>query len=86
MDAVGDLIEHYRFDSYGNLLAIEDAEGDPIYGDPSTRFLYTGLYRDPTTGLYLTQTRWYDPVTGRWTTEDWIWDGFNKQLHFLRTQ
>ena len=72
LDAVGDVIEHYRFDSYGNLLAIEDAEGDPISGDPSTRFLYTGLFRDPTTGLYLTQTRWYDPITGRWISEDWI--------------
>ncbi len=77
VDAVGEVIEHYRFDSYGNLLGIEDAEGDPIYGDPSTRFLYTGLFRDPTTGLYLTQTRWYDPVTGQWTTEDWIWDDTN---------
>jgi len=67
----GEHVEHYTYDAFGELVAVTDDAGDPL-SEAGTDFLYTGLYRDPDTGLYLTMTRWYDPATGRWISEDWI--------------
>jgi RHS repeat-associated protein len=57
------VVGHTFFDSYGNAIS---------HTGVSLAFGYTGLWLDNVTGFYGTQTRWYDPHTGRWTNEDWI--------------
>ncbi len=60
----GTVIDHIFYDGYGN--ADEDT--------PSVKhsYGYAGYFIDAATGLSGTQTRWYDPVAGRWIQEDWI--------------
>jgi RHS repeat-associated protein len=58
-DGSGDLLESRTYDAYGN-------------GAPSTRtrFGFTGRELDDMTGLMFYRARWYDPVLGRFLTED----------------
>ena len=57
----GSLIEHYRYDAFGNIV-----EGNSAF----TRYLYTGREFDESTGLQYNRNRWYDSVSGRWLSED----------------
>src|SRR5262245_43679116 len=72
---------HRVFDSFGNVAAEThfDSGGDPVtYGQTGyvdEAFAYTGRFFDKATGLQNNLNRWYDPVTGRWMSEDPI--GFN---------
>ena len=59
--ADGSLIEHYRYDAFGNI-----KEGDSAF----TRYLYTGREFDSATALQYNRNRWYDSVSGRWLSED----------------
>jgi RHS repeat-associated protein len=47
----------YGYDPYGNAL-----QGTA----PLTDFNYAGMFYNADSGLYLTQYRAYDPVSGRW--------------------
>lgn len=51
----------YVYDSYGNALQTTA---------PLTDFGYAGMFYNADSGLYLTQYRAYDPVSGRWLTRD----------------
>jgi RHS repeat-associated protein len=51
----------YSYDPYGNAL-----QGTA----PVTDFGYAGMFYNGDSGLYLTQYRAYDPVTGRWLSRD----------------
>jgi len=53
------------FDSYGNLVSQTNAAVDYVFG-------FTGFLADKATGLDMSQSRPYDPRTGRWTQEDRI--------------
>jgi RHS repeat-associated protein len=53
------------YDAFGNIVA--NSEMHPENGD---RYKYAGYQLEATTGLYFVQARWYDPSTGRWTSED----------------
>ncbi len=59
---------HRVYDSFGNLKSQTNAAVDCLFG-------FTGLPSDDASGTYRTPTRAYDPVTGRWLSQDWI--GFN---------
>jgi RHS repeat-associated protein len=63
-------LDPYAYEAYG-LEWITPAPEPPItYNVP---FFYegdVGYYQDPTTGLYYVKARWYDPVTGRFISED----------------
>lgn len=61
VDNTGDLVEHYRYDAFGQLI-----DGDPTL----TRYLYTGREFDADTGLQYNRARWYDSAVGRWLSED----------------
>jgi RHS repeat-associated protein len=51
----------YSYDPYGN----------PLQGTaPLTDFNYAGMFYNADSGLYLTQYRAYDPVSGRWLSRD----------------
>jgi RHS repeat-associated protein len=61
VDHEGTLVEHYEYDSFGNLVS----------GDTSlTRYLFTGREWDADIGLQYSRARWYDPSVGRWISED----------------
>ena len=62
-DATGAVIDRINYDGFGNILA----ETNPSASD---RYLWTGREFDRVTGLQYNRARYYDPTTGRWTTED----------------
>ncbi len=57
---------NYVYDAFGNIL---EAYGDPIISKLSP-FRYRGYVYDIETGLYYLQSRYYDPVTGRFLNAD----------------
>jgi RHS repeat-associated protein len=72
-DQDGAIIESYRFDAWGNILAVLDSSGEPITSGQSqfgNRYLWQGREYSWTTGLYYFRARWYDPVVGRWLSLD----------------
>jgi RHS repeat-associated protein len=68
MNNSGAIIDHRNYDAFGNITY----ETNPAAGD---RYGYTGREFDITTGLQYNRARYYDPKTGRWTSQDT--DGFN---------
>jgi RHS repeat-associated protein len=62
-DSTGAVIDRIDYDGFGNILS----ETNPSASD---RYLWTGREFDRVTGLQYNRTRYYDPTTGRWTTED----------------
>ena len=63
IDAVGNVINHVEYDSFGNILL----ETNPEFGD---RFKFTGREWLSELGLYYYRARFYDPVTGRFISQD----------------
>jgi len=71
----GVLMARYIYDSWGVLLDMTDASGVSIIagtGHPALMnpFRYRGYYYDQETGFYYCNSRYYDPVTGRWINAD----------------
>lgn len=63
-------IDTYEYDAFGNeTLENEKSEYNP--------FRYNGQYYDEETGFIYLRNRYYDPGTGRFTSEDPVKDGFN---------
>ena len=61
-DRHGDLIEQYRYDGFGNIMAGITA--------PFNSFTFTGQMYDDKSSLINMNARWYDPNAGRFMTED----------------
>jgi RHS repeat-associated protein len=57
------IANHRTFSSYGQMLAQTNAATDLLFG-------FTGRELDPQTGLNYYRDRWYDPLTGKFTSED----------------
>jgi RHS repeat-associated protein len=57
------VINHRRYDDYGNLISETNAAIDEFFG-------YTGRAFDESIGLQNNFHRWYDARTGRWPNED----------------
>ena len=57
------MIDHIEYNSFGLILSQTNA----IEGD---RFLYAGQQFDSSTGLYYDHARYYDPVLGRFISQD----------------
>lgn len=70
----GDLKSTYSYDSWGNVVAIKDADGNAITSATHVAnlnpFRYRGYYFDTETGLYYLMSRYYDPVTHRFVNSD----------------
>ena len=82
----GDLFARYVYDSWGNVIHIYDANGAEITSSTNIAvqnpIRYRGYYFDAESGLYYLQSRYYDPVTGRFLNADSLVDssdvlGFN---------
>ncbi len=85
VDDNGNVSESYRYDAFGNVLGVFDANGQPL---PSSgignRYLFQGREYSWATGLYNFRARWYDPLTGRWLSNDpiGISGGLNQYVAF----
>ena len=66
-NSAGAVANTYTYDSYGNLTASSGSVSNPLS--------YTGREFDSETGLYYYRSRYYDPGSGRFLTEDPL--GFN---------
>ncbi len=79
--ADGTLYARYIYDSWGNTVKILDANGntvtDPDYLSVQNPIRYRGYYWDSESGLYYLQSRYYDPVTGRFVNGDSLVDTSN---------
>ncbi|PYG87917.1 RHS repeat-associated protein, partial [Ruminiclostridium sufflavum DSM 19573] len=65
VDEAGEVQNQYDYDIWGNpTLTVETA---------SNSIRYAGEFFDNETGLYYLRARYYDPYTGRFTTEDSYW-------------
>jgi RHS repeat-associated protein len=71
-DASGQLAASYLYDSFGNLTASTGTITNP--------YQYTGREFDSETGLYYYRARYYDPIVGRFLSEDPI--GFDGEANF----
>ncbi|MBI1918575.1 MAG: RHS repeat-associated core domain-containing protein, partial [Planctomycetes bacterium] len=65
LSASGALLNRNAYDAYGQ----RTSQTSPSNGD---RFAYTGAELQSDLGAQLHDLRWYDPRTGRWTSEDLI--------------
>ena len=57
------VVNHRKFDAFGNLTAESDATVKFLYS-------YTGREWDGNAGLYYYRARWYDAKIGRFISED----------------
>jgi RHS repeat-associated protein len=57
------VVNHLKYDSFGTITSQTNSALQPLLA-------WTGRYRDPDTGLQWNLNRWYDPVIGRWLSED----------------
>ena len=70
-DETGVVVESYKFDAWGNVLDVFDSNGQPISESAlGNRYLFQGREYSWATGLYYFRARWYDPITGRWLSND----------------
>ena len=75
VDSSGTLVAEYRYDAYGNPVMILDGNGVSVAGDYShianiNPIRYRGYYYDVETGFYYLNSRYYDPVIGRFINAD----------------
>ncbi len=66
IDSSGNLVQTYRYDSFGNILNQTGTLEQP--------FTFTGREFDEETGLYYYRARYYDPRIGRFLQQDPIWN------------
>ncbi len=69
----GDIVESYRYDPWGRVLGVWDANGQPLTESAiGNRILWQGREYSWSTGLYFFRSRYYDPQTARWLSRDKI--------------
>ena len=71
----GALVAKYEYNAYGQILSITNASGANISNNAThianlNPFRYRGYYYDTETGFYYLQSRYYDPVVGRFLNAD----------------
>ena len=69
------LVAKYSYNAYGEIMSITDASGNDVSGNAThianiNPFRYRGYYYDTETGFYYLQSRYYDPVVGRFLNAD----------------
>lgn len=70
VNAAGQIVEQYRYDAWGRTTVV-DASGNPLtVSTVGNRYCWQGREYSWKTGLYYFRARWYDPITGRWLSND----------------
>jgi RHS repeat-associated protein len=71
VDQGGAVVESYRYDAWGRVDGVFDAGGVELPESAlGNRYLWQGREYSWKTGLYYFRARWYDPITGRWLSND----------------
>ena len=71
VNSAGQVVESYRYDAWGRVLGIYDRNNMPLKESAiGNRYLWQGREYSFKSGLYYFRARWYDPVTGRWLSND----------------
>ena len=60
----------YKYDAWGKQIAVNDLTASDFKLGEVNPFRYRGYYFDTESGLYYLQSRYYDPVTGRFINSD----------------
>lgn len=61
----------YRYNAWGQVLGVYDGSGTPLTESAiGNRILWQGREYSWKTGIYYFRARWYDPITGRWLSND----------------
>lgn len=68
LDSAGNQVVSYVYDSWGKLVSTSGILTDTI--GVQNPYHYRGYYYDVETGFYYLQSRYYDPVTGRFINSD----------------
>ena len=68
IDAAGNTVVHYTYDSWGKVLSITGSMKDTVGAD--NPFRYRGYYYDHETGMYYVSSRYYDPEMRRFINPD----------------
>lgn len=70
VDGSGSIVESYQYDAWGNT-TVFDVSGNPLtQSSIGNRYCWQGREYSWATKLYYFRARWYDPVTGRWLSND----------------
>ena len=74
-NSVGAIVAKYIYDAYGNPLKTTDGSGTNVASNAThianvSPIRYRGYYFDRETGMYYCQSRYYDPLVGRWINAD----------------
>ena len=69
-DASGAVVESYDYDAWGNVRVFNAAGTQIPASGIGNRFTFQGREMSWATGLINFRARWYDPVTGRWLSND----------------
>ncbi|MEW6183310.1 MAG: RHS repeat-associated core domain-containing protein [Bacillota bacterium] len=72
VDQSGNVVNSYEYDEWGNITSRTEGISNP--------FKYAGEIYDQETGLYYLRARYYDPVTGRFISEDSLEGQVNNPL------
>ncbi len=70
VDAEGNMVVQYSYDSWGKLLGITGSMADTI--GVQNPFRYRGYYYDNETGMYYLKSRYYDPKLRRFISMDGV--------------
>ena len=68
VNSSGDLVTSYRYDAWGNPVSVTGSMASTLGEINPIR--YRGYYYDTETGFYYLQSRYYDPVVGRFISPD----------------
>jgi RHS repeat-associated protein len=70
-DVTGAIVETYKYSAWGEVLEVRDGDGDLLAKSAiGNNILWQGREYSWATGLYFFRARWYDPITGRWLSND----------------
>lgn len=70
INASGQVVERYEYDEWGRTTVFNAAGEELPESAVGNRYCFQGREIDWTTGLYCFRARWYDPVAGRWLSND----------------
>ncbi|MBA4388961.1 MAG: hypothetical protein C0404_13350 [Verrucomicrobia bacterium] len=71
VDETGSIVEQYEFDAWGRVLGVYSGQAERLSQSAiGNRFLWQCREYSWATGLYHFRTRFYDPVSGRWLSND----------------
>jgi len=69
LNIFGGIVEEYEYDAWGNVKAYTNGV-EVSESTIGNRYLWQGREYSWKTGFYFFRARWYDPITGRWLSND----------------